>query len=928
MADVFVSYSRRDSEFVRRLQEDLESRGKSAWVDVEGIRDAEVFPAALRRAIEGSDAFVFVISPESAHSAFCEQEVNHAVELNKRVVPLALRAVRDDEVPEEIRFRNWIPAGDSDFESMMDRLVTAIDTDLEWERQHTRLTVKALEWEQASRDDNFLLRGSDLAAAEQWLATGADKNPGPSVLEQEYLLAARTAASRRQRTLVAVSLAVTVISLGLLVFALISRNQSIHQTRRAQHEALVADSQRLAIQAGTLTANNLDLALLLARAAYRLDASDTTRRGLLSTLNAAPQLSGFDQRFGSTLGAMALDPDRRTMAIVDQDGSVRLWDQHTDQPLSAAVPAGVGAAYEAKFSPNGRLLAVGGDNGTQLFAAHTLRPIGRRMTDPGSTEWIAFSPDSHKIAASTSTGFLTLRRVPSEQLIGSRLRVSPHRATDVTFTGNSKRVLVGTAEGTLVTVNAVTGAPIGQPLRVTRRGQTYAVEVSPDGKTLLTGDESGQILLWDVASGRRRGAPLDFHHSSVYAIAFSPNGRLFASSDNDGNIAIWETRTGRRLGRLRGDGELAFDLAFTGPRTLISVAADELTRWNLDGTSLERRVDARQGELHALSLSPDQSQFVTGSAAGGTLTRWSVGSMSAMLTPMRTGLRRIDELAWQPGGTILIGGSEVGSPQNEPRHGRIVIWSAQTNHALASLSTGDPGVTTLALSPTGNRFAVGDTNGRVVIWDLGRRRPVGAPLQADANVAYDAAFAPDGRTIATAGDNGDVTLWRVRDGARLWRHATGANVNSIAWRPDGAVLLAGGGLSTLIRLDAKTGKPIGPPTALGVGEVSAITVSADGTQAAVGGFNGQIALVDPSTGALRYALSGQSGRIRQVAFVRHGDLVVSVADDGTVVTHTLDPADWEREACMEAGRNLTVSERHLYLGAQKVLPCLQWPPNQ
>jgi TIR domain len=53
------------------------------WVDVDGIRDAEVFPDALRRAIESSDAFVFVISPDAVRSEFCEQEVAHAAALNK-----------------------------------------------------------------------------------------------------------------------------------------------------------------------------------------------------------------------------------------------------------------------------------------------------------------------------------------------------------------------------------------------------------------------------------------------------------------------------------------------------------------------------------------------------------------------------------------------------------------------------------------------------------------------------------------------------------------------------------------------------------------------------------------------------------------------------------------------------------------------------
>jgi hypothetical protein len=65
MADVFVSYSRRDTEAVQRLVEGLQARGKEVWLDVDGIRDAEVFPAALRRAVEGSDGFVFVISPDS-----------------------------------------------------------------------------------------------------------------------------------------------------------------------------------------------------------------------------------------------------------------------------------------------------------------------------------------------------------------------------------------------------------------------------------------------------------------------------------------------------------------------------------------------------------------------------------------------------------------------------------------------------------------------------------------------------------------------------------------------------------------------------------------------------------------------------------------------------------------------------------------------
>ncbi|MGZ4172758.1 MAG: toll/interleukin-1 receptor domain-containing protein, partial [Solirubrobacteraceae bacterium] len=141
---MFVSYSRRDAGFVTRLAEGLKSRGMDVWVDVEGIRDAEVFPAALSRAIEGSDTFLFVITPESVGSPFCDQEVTHASELNKHIIPLALRSVPDDQLPEEIRYRNWIPV-DGDPSAELDRIIAAIDADLPWEQEHTRVTVRALE---------------------------------------------------------------------------------------------------------------------------------------------------------------------------------------------------------------------------------------------------------------------------------------------------------------------------------------------------------------------------------------------------------------------------------------------------------------------------------------------------------------------------------------------------------------------------------------------------------------------------------------------------------------------------------------------------------------------------------------------------------------------------------------------------------------
>jgi hypothetical protein len=144
----------------------------------------------------------------------------------------------------------------------------------------------------------------------------------------------------------------------LLLVAAASALLAARQTRRARHQTRVAESQRLALQSQTLASSRLDLALLLGRAGHRLDDSDVTERGLLAALSEAPQLRGLDHRFGTALGTMALHPDGRTLAIGGQDGSMRLWDERSDRPLTKPVDVGVGSVLDAEFSPDGARMVV------------------------------------------------------------------------------------------------------------------------------------------------------------------------------------------------------------------------------------------------------------------------------------------------------------------------------------------------------------------------------------------------------------------------------------------------------------------------------------------------------------------------------------------------------------------------------------------
>src|SRR5438046_2241530 len=199
--EVFISYSRKDKDFVRRLYEALKSRGREAWVDWQDIRPTEEWMQAIYAAIEGADTFVFVLTPDSVASVIARREIAHAAEHNKRMVPIVAREVNAKTVPEALAKLNWIFSRDSDdFEKATDTLVSALDTDLDWVHSHTRLLTRAIEWQNKGKNNSFVLRGDDLRSAEQWLAeASSNKEPKPTALQTEYIIASRKAAARRQR---------------------------------------------------------------------------------------------------------------------------------------------------------------------------------------------------------------------------------------------------------------------------------------------------------------------------------------------------------------------------------------------------------------------------------------------------------------------------------------------------------------------------------------------------------------------------------------------------------------------------------------------------------------------------------------------------------------------------------------------------------
>ena len=431
MAAVFISYAREDKDFIYKLQGAFAARQREVWVDLEDLYVGEEFWQQICTAIEEAHAFVFVMSPDSIASPYCRREIEHAVAHNKRIIPLLYRESDEKALHPAIAARHWQSFRASDnFSLGFSSLLEAVDTDPDWIHTHTRLLVRAKDWEAHDHNNSFLLRGQDLHNAEQWLQHAEQKDPQPTVLHTQYIIASRHAATKSKRVRLSVATSVLGIVAALVVIALI-------QSQYARSQTKVVFARQLASQVEAMK-DRPDLSSLrelLAVTASKLSPSPESDQAVLQAavlLPCATAKVGITSiafspngQFIATAGyscvvriwsvanqqpvsllihpsgitTMAFSPDSKYLATVDWDGHAHVWIITTGQELSPmAREEGIIAI---SFSPDGKYLATASkDKTVHVWEYNTNREILRGMHDNGSTS-LAFSHDSRYLASSS-----------------------------------------------------------------------------------------------------------------------------------------------------------------------------------------------------------------------------------------------------------------------------------------------------------------------------------------------------------------------------------------------------------------------------------------------------------------------------------------------------------------------------------------------
>lgn len=920
--DAFISYSHAaDGRLAPAVQSGLQRLAKRVFQrralrvfrDETGLSTNPHLWGSIETAIDASEWFVLLASPESAASGWVDREVSTWVA--RKPLDHLLVVVTDGELvfqPEEV--------ADSERTTCLPpSLVAALASeprwlDLRWARDDAQLDL---------RNGRFRAAIADLAAPMHDMPK--DDLEGDDVRQQK----------RAKRLAVAGAGLIAMLAVIAAITAVVAtdqRTEAQSQRNRAEAEAARATAKSLASQATALTGTDATVSLLLAAEGYRLDQSLDTESGLLTALNGARLLTSLSTPLPDDVSDLAVSPNRSALYVLTLSGDLQAYSTTTLQPMGAPLVTAVSGPWSVDVSDDGSTLAIGTDDGVTVVDVATGEVAARGIGTDGSTAVGALNRDGSMVAVNEVTTDMTSI---IDVATGSVLGEVTTGAAAAEFLGD-ERVAIQALGSTELTVYGLDPSGLTPERVIGSMPPGGGLTLSPDSTVLLAGGLEGSAILLDAATLELRGPVVKTRGSRTGDFFFNEDSSLAGLSSDDGSVTIIDTSTGFEVTVFEGlTGSLVSE--FTGADTLVSTSTSGggSATWSLDGRSAigdAQSVPAYVGQMRSINGGSTVVAALIGETDSEVIIApsYDVGSPSVART-FGTLIRAID-VAESAGlvAVYVLDFTDDGTVTGR----RIHVASLDDLHDVTLIDAADDpdfvqGLEGVSLSPDGALLAVGHRNGRLSVYDVATGERVLEPMDVDEYPCCLAtlAWSPEGGRLHTGGQDGvlrtlDTSTWTLLGERVLAEGQFALRLSALA--PDDATLIVPSESGEVFLVDASTGEPRGEPFVAAGTQLQRATLVREGTVLAAQGRDGKLRLWDVATHRSIGPALATNGAYTE-SLERVSDTVVVSGGEGAVVTWDLDPASWMERACRLAGRNLTSTEWAAYVGGEYRATCEQWP---